>query len=103
MPTYEYACSQCGHKFEEFKSILSEPARECPQCAGRVERVINGGIGLIFKGSGFYLTDYKKKANTSDAAADGGEAAKPEKSGAKKETTTTEKAVDKTSGDAAKS
>jgi putative FmdB family regulatory protein len=67
MPTYEYACTQCGHKFEEFQSIQAEPIRECPECAGQVERLINGGAGLIFKGSGFYLTDYKKtKTSGSD-------------------------------------
>jgi putative FmdB family regulatory protein len=96
MPTYEYACSQCGHKFEEFQSIQAEPIRECPQCAGRVERLINGGVGLIFKGSGFYLTDYRK-SNTSGASADNGDAAKPEKAGAKKETAATEKSANKTS------
>jgi len=61
MPTYEYQCRECGFKFEEFQSIVSEPIRVCPKCNGKVERLINGGIGLIFKGSGFYLTDYKNK------------------------------------------
>ena len=61
MPTYEYQCQECGFKFEEFQSIVSEPIRVCPKCNGKVERLINGGIGLIFKGSGFYLTDYKNK------------------------------------------
>ena len=61
MPTYEYRCRECGFKFEEFQSIVSEPIRVCPKCNGKVERLINGGIGLIFKGSGFYETDYKNK------------------------------------------
>lgn len=81
MPTYEYACTKCGHRFEEFQSIQAEPIRECPQCSGAVERLINGGVGLIFKGSGFYLTDYKNK-NTSSADNSG-----TTKSGGKTETT----------------
>lgn len=86
MPTYEYACTQCGYTFEEFQSIVAEPFRECPKCTGRLQRLINGGAGLIFKGSGFYLTDYKK-SNTSGARADNGDAAKPEKTEQKKEVT----------------
>jgi len=93
MPTYEYACSKCGHRFEEFQSIRAEPIHECPECAGRVERLINGGIGLIFKGSGFYLTDYKK----TKTGAKNGDIATPEKTDAKKETATAEKPVDKKS------
>ncbi len=100
MPTYEYACSQCGHKFEEFKSILSEPTRECPQCAGRVQRLINGGVGLIFKGSGFYLTDYKKSSTGAKEAGDG---AKPEKANGKKETASAEKSPEKKSSAAPES
>ena len=61
MPTYEYRCKDCGFTFEEFQSIVSEPLRECPKCKGSVERIISGGSGLIFKGSGFYITDYKNK------------------------------------------
>ena len=96
MPTYEYACTACGNKFEEFQSIQAEPIRVCPKCAGRVERLINGGAGLIFKGTGFYLTDYKKsnvKTNDNGSST---------KSDAKKETTA-EKPEDKTSGAEAKS
>jgi putative FmdB family regulatory protein len=68
MPTYEYKCQACGYKFEKFQSIVAEPILVCPECSEkRVERLINGGSGLIFKGSGFYLTDYKHK-NSSPAA-----------------------------------
>jgi putative FmdB family regulatory protein len=62
MPTYDYECSKCGHKFEKFQSMTSEPIKKCPKCKGRVERLIGGGGGIIFKGSGFYQNDYKKSS-----------------------------------------
>ena len=61
MPTYEYKCKDCGFKFEEFQSIADAPLEECPSCNGKLERLVSGGAGLIFKGSGFYITDYKHK------------------------------------------
>lgn len=61
MPTYEYRCQECGHQFEKFQSIMENPLRKCPLCRGKVKRLISSGAGLIFKGSGFYITDYKKK------------------------------------------
>ncbi len=67
MPTYEYKCNDCGFFFEEFQSIVSAPLEICPQCHGRIKRMIAGGVGLIFKGNGFYLTDYKNKKNGGDA------------------------------------
>ena len=63
MPTYDYKCKFCGYKFEAFQSIVSEPLKTCPKCRGPVERLISPGAGLIFKGSGFYITDYKHKSN----------------------------------------
>lgn len=90
MPTYEYLCGKCG-KFEEIQSIKADALVECPTCHSPVTRIISGGSGLIFKGSGFYLTDnrsadYKtrEKADKSPApaAADSATAAKaPESSG----------------------
>jgi putative FmdB family regulatory protein len=65
MPTYEYYCTSCGFEFEEFQSIASEPISVCPKCAAQVNRKISGGSGLIFKGSGFYITDYKNKKTPS--------------------------------------
>ena len=59
MPTYEYKCDECGHEFEAFQSIKDEPIKVCPVCNAKVHRIINGGAGVIFKGSGFYITDYK--------------------------------------------
>ena len=61
MPTYEYFCTSCGFEFEEFQSIASEPISVCPKCSEHVQRKISGGTGLIFRGSGFYITDYKNK------------------------------------------
>jgi putative FmdB family regulatory protein len=62
MPTYEYRCNACGFEFEEFQSMVADPLEECPRCGGVVRRLISGGSGLIFKGSGFYETDYKRKS-----------------------------------------
>lgn len=61
MPTYEYECEKCGHKFEAFQNMTAEPLKKCPKCKGKIRRLIGAGAGLIFKGSGFYATDYKKK------------------------------------------
>jgi putative FmdB family regulatory protein len=63
MPTYEYACPKCGHQFEQFQSMKDAPLKKCPACkkAG-VKRLIGSGAGLIFKGTGFYITDYKNKS-----------------------------------------
>ena len=59
MPTYEYECKKCGYQFERFQSITAEPLKTCPKCRGRVHRMLTTGSGIIFKGSGFYETDYK--------------------------------------------
>lgn len=59
MPTYEYQCKKCGHKFEQFQSMQEEPIKKCPECKGVVKRMIGRGAGIIFKGKGFYQTDYK--------------------------------------------
>ena len=60
MPTYDYKCSKCSIEFERFQRITDEPIRKCPECNGKVKRLIAGGTGIIFKGSGFYVTDNKK-------------------------------------------
>lgn len=63
MPTYEYACPKCGHTFEAFQSMRDAPLKKCPKCGKTgLKRLVGGGAGLIFKGSGFYITDYKNKA-----------------------------------------
>lgn len=73
MPTYEYACQKCGHEFEHFQSMSDAVLKKCPKCkkAG-LKRLVGGGAGLIFKGTGFYITDYKNKS--SGKSEGGGEA-----------------------------
>ena len=77
MPTYEYECSKCGHQFEHFQSIKDKPLQRCPQCKGKVKRLIGTGAGIIFKGSGFYATDYRSEGYKSAAKADTEHASKP--------------------------
>jgi putative FmdB family regulatory protein len=59
MPTYDYRCRKCGHRFELFHSIKDDKPKRCPKCKGRADRMISGGVGILFKGSGFYTTDYR--------------------------------------------
>ena len=62
MPTYEYICDNCQHQFEQFQSIKAKPIRKCPECGKlSVQRLIGAGAGIIFKGSGFYQTDYRSE------------------------------------------
>lgn len=61
MPTYEYKCLACDTQFEKFQGITAPPIEECPECGGKVKRLIGAGAGLIFKGSGFYITDYRSE------------------------------------------
>lgn len=58
MPTYEYECRECKHRFEVFQSMTDEPVKECTECGAEVRKLIQGGAGIIFKGSGFYKKDY---------------------------------------------
>ncbi len=62
MPTYEYECQSCGKRFERFQSITEEPIKECPVCDKKVKRLIGAGAGFLFKGSGFYCTDYRSQS-----------------------------------------
>jgi putative FmdB family regulatory protein len=71
MPTYEYQCEACGHRFEKFQSITAAPIRKCPACnKSKVKRLIGMGAGLLFKGSGFYITDYRPDSYNKAAKAD---------------------------------
>ncbi|MGQ9615308.1 MAG: FmdB family zinc ribbon protein [Spirochaetota bacterium] len=63
MPTYEYRCNECEELFEFFQKITDEPLKTCPACGGELVRLISGGMGVIFKGHGFYTTDYKNSSN----------------------------------------
>jgi len=85
MPTYEYKCSKCDHTFEMFQSITADPIKECPSCGiSAVERVIGTGGAIIFKGSGFYQTDYRSEEYKSKAKKES-EAASPESNSNKQE------------------
>lgn len=98
MPTYEYECSKCGHHFDAFQSMSAEPYKACPEdlCQmkkwgkGKVKRLLGAGAGLLFKGSGFYITDYRSEGY---------------KTSQQKESasTTTSKAAEKSSKDKVKS
>lgn len=71
MPTYDYVCRQCGHSFELFQSMSASIKRKCPECGERkLERLIGTGAGIIFKGSGFYETDYRSDSYKKAAEAD---------------------------------
>jgi putative FmdB family regulatory protein len=87
MPTYEYQCKNCDHLFEEFQSITAKPLKKCPECKKmKLQRLIGGGAGLIFKGSGFYITDYRSDSykaaakKDSNAGSGGGEKKSSDKS-----------------------
>lgn len=65
MPTYEYECTSCKHKFEILQSITEKPKTKCPQCGKKLKKLISSAGGFIFKGTGFYATDYKKSSKSS--------------------------------------
>ncbi|MBE0536648.1 MAG: zinc ribbon domain-containing protein [Phycisphaerae bacterium] len=91
MPTYQYLCNSCGHEFEQFQSIKANPLRKCPACSRmELNRLIGAGGGIIFKGSGFYQTDYRSEnyktgANSAKPAAETKDTTKKETTPAKTE------------------
>jgi putative FmdB family regulatory protein len=66
MPTYDYECTKCGYAYEAFQQMTAQKHTKCPKCKGKVKRLIGAGSGIIFKGSGFYQTDYKKSSSSVD-------------------------------------
>ena len=70
MPTYDYRCNDCDHRFEAMQKMSDEPLKTCPECQGTVKRLIGTGAGIIFKGSGFYQTDYRSDSYKKGAASD---------------------------------
>ncbi len=91
MPTYEYKCLKCNYVFEEFQKMTDAPLTKCPKCNGKVKRLIGAGLAPIFKGSGFYETDYKKPSNGNGTTS---KTTKP-KAAKSKETKTEKKTTDK--------
>ncbi|MCI0330263.1 MAG: zinc ribbon domain-containing protein [candidate division Zixibacteria bacterium] len=85
MPTYEYECSSCQYLFEAFQKISEAPLTECPRCGGPVRRKISGGSGLLFKGKGFYITDYRSENYKKKAAAESPAKGPERPSGAERE------------------
>lgn len=81
MPTYEYKCRECGHTFERYQRISEDPLEECPECHGRVQRLISSGGGLVFKGPGFYATDYRSSGTAGRSSKEGSGSASSDKSG----------------------
>src|SRR5260370_15300176 len=77
MPTYEYECDKCKHKFEVFQSMTEPPRKRCPKCRGKVRRLVSGGAGIVFKGSRFYATHYRSSAYKEQKRKEARETAKP--------------------------
>ncbi len=106
MPTYSYVCDACSHRFDEMQSMKAESLKVCPECGQeKLRRIISGGAGLIFKGSGFYITDYarkkegeggeKKKSETETKSTDGSKAKEKDTAGPAKEKKETKSSKDK--------
>jgi len=73
MPTYDYKCQDCGNTFEHFQAMSDDPLKVCPECGGELKRLIGGGLGVIFKGSGFYVTDNRSGSTAAKkSGSDGG-------------------------------
>jgi putative FmdB family regulatory protein len=77
MPTYEYECTHCGFRFEAFQKITDTPLEKCTKCNKKLKRLIGSGVGIIFKGSGFYATDYRKKPKAETAKTESDAPLKP--------------------------
>jgi len=104
MPTYQYECQSCGHVFERFQSMTDEPVKRCPECRCKVKRLFGTGAGILFKGSGFYETDYRsdhykqaekkeQSSATETATKDSGGDKKPEKKKPEKKAEKSKKAA----------
>ena len=84
MPTYEYQCTKCKARHEAYQSITAKPLSKCPKCGGRLKRLLGSGSGFLFKGSGFYITDYRSKSYREAKKKDQPSSGSPSSSGEKK-------------------
>jgi putative FmdB family regulatory protein len=96
VPTYQYACTACGHRFEAVQSFSDSALSECPQCGGKLRKLF-GSVGVVFKGSGFYRTDSRNGSTASAPAASGSESKSESKSDTKSESKPAAKAAESTS------
>ncbi len=104
MPTYQYVCNQCGHEFELFQSMTAPVKRKCPECGKlKLERLIGTGSGVLFKGSGFYQTDYRSESYRKAADADKKAATGPDKKSGDKASDSTTSGSKETSKSESKS
>jgi len=77
MPTYEYECEKCGHHFDVFQTMTEPAKKRCPKCKGKVRRLVSGGAGIVFKGTGFYATDYRSSSYKEQKQKESGESSHP--------------------------
>lgn len=97
MPTYQYACTECGHAFDQFQSFSDDALTECPQCSGRLRKLFNA-VGVVFKGSGFYRNDSRTTASSTEPATPSSDGDKtPEKTSEPKPEKKAEKTSDTSS------
>jgi putative FmdB family regulatory protein len=107
MPTYEYRCPECGTDFEKFQRMSDEPVAECPKCGAAAQRRLSGGAGLLFKGSGFYITDYrgegyKKAAKSESGGSEPGESSAGKPSDSKSDSKSDPKSASSSSSSTSK-
>ena len=95
MPTYDYLCDNCGYKFEKFQLMTAAPLTICPECGKHVRRLISAGNGFLFKGSGFYITDYRSESYKKGKAKETKIASPPNKSKSSDVTTAKKSTVNK--------
>lgn len=100
MPTYDYRCNACGHTFEEFQMMSDRVMRKCPECGKlKLERLIGSGAGFVFKGSGYYVTDYRSKSYDDAKKADTAEKKSSESGGSSSKSSSSSKKKGEPSGD----
>lgn len=97
MPTYDYEC-EMGHRFEAFQSMKDEPLQQCVECGAKVKRLIGPGAGFLFRGDGFYITDYRSKSYKEKAKSESGSASKEAKGGKSKKEGGSDSKPSKSSG-----